>query len=95
MAIQETLAAIGTAADVRKRAARLREQVDAHYKEQMREINEREDADLKTLEQVANLRKGHEENGCRLGLHSWIGEQGKLPPDYKCTDCGEPYGDPS
>jgi hypothetical protein len=34
------------------------------------------------------------EDDCAAGLHSWIHETGKLPPDTKCTRCGEPYGNP-
>lgn len=32
---------------------------------------------------------------CAAGIHSWSGELGKLPPDTKCSHCGELYGDPS
>jgi hypothetical protein len=35
-----------------------------------------------------------EDPECAKGLHSWIGETGKLPPDTRCTRCGEPYGNP-
>lgn len=34
------------------------------------------------------------DDDCANGLHSWIGETGKLPPDTRCTRCGEPYGNP-
>jgi ribosomal protein L37E len=34
-------------------------------------------------------------NECAAGIHSWIGEKGKLPPDTPCTRCGELYGDPT
>lgn len=32
---------------------------------------------------------------CDVGLHSWVGEVGLLPPDTACTHCGEEYGHPS
>ncbi len=31
---------------------------------------------------------------CRIGLHSWVNESGKLPSDTKCDHCDEEYGDP-
>jgi hypothetical protein len=31
---------------------------------------------------------------CAQGIHSWVNEQGILPPDTKCTHCGELYGTP-
>jgi hypothetical protein len=33
------------------------------------------------------------ENLCEQGIHSWIHEAGVLPPDAKCADCGEEYGE--
>lgn len=36
---------------------------------------------------------GHEID-CEAGVHSWVNETGKLPPDTACTECGELYGDP-
>lgn len=30
---------------------------------------------------------------CEAGFHSWVYTNGKLPPDTKCTTCGELYGD--
>jgi hypothetical protein len=32
---------------------------------------------------------------CRVGVHSWCSEQGKLPADTKCDFCDEVYGEPS
>lgn len=31
---------------------------------------------------------------CEQGLHSWIHETSKLDPDYECSRCTEPYGNP-
>ena len=31
---------------------------------------------------------------CENGIHSWADAVGKLPPDTKCTHCGEAYGNP-
>ncbi|QAY80483.1 hypothetical protein [Sphingosinicella sp. BN140058] len=31
---------------------------------------------------------------CRMGLCSWVGETGKLPPTTQCTRCGDLYGHP-
>lgn len=31
---------------------------------------------------------------CAEGYHSWIDEVGLLPPDTKCTHCGDTYGHP-
>lgn len=33
-------------------------------------------------------------NACMSGIHSWADTPGKLPPDTKCTCCGETYGEP-
>jgi hypothetical protein len=35
-----------------------------------------------------------EDDDCAHGIHSWIDAVGKLPPDTKCTRCGELYGNP-
>jgi hypothetical protein len=32
---------------------------------------------------------------CKVGVHSWCSEQGKLPADTKCDFCDEVYGEPS
>lgn len=34
------------------------------------------------------------QDDCAAGLHSWIGEIGKLPADTPCAHCGELYGNP-
>jgi hypothetical protein len=31
---------------------------------------------------------------CSAGFHSWLHVNGKLPANYTCTRCGEPYGNP-
>lgn len=31
---------------------------------------------------------------CTVGVHSWVGAQGKLAADTKCTYCDELYGEP-
>lgn len=33
-------------------------------------------------------------NDCADGMHSWVNETGKLPPDTRCTRCGALYGNP-
>lgn len=47
---------------------------------------------LAQRETTANEDKAHAD--CALGIHSWSDAIGKLPPDTKCTHCGELYGNP-
>jgi hypothetical protein len=36
----------------------------------------------------------HEDEDCAQGVHSWVDRIGLLPPDTRCTRCGEAYGHP-
>lgn len=38
--------------------------------------------------------EGQPDEDCAQGSHSWINETGLLPPDTRCTRCGERYGHP-
>lgn len=47
-------------------------------------------------EEAARVEEEDDEHAaqCEAGLHSWVGQEGLLPPDTACKYCGELYGDP-
>lgn len=57
---------------------------------------EEQDQWLETVADTARqaLKEIEEADPCKMGIHSWADEVGKLPADTRCTRCGELYGDP-
>jgi hypothetical protein len=49
--------------------------------------------DTNVLQIAADL-LSKEDPDCAEGMHSWVNETGKLPPDTACTRCGALYGHP-
>lgn len=51
-------------------------------------------ADLQLLTTIETPALDEDDDDCAQGSHSWINETGLLPPDTRCTRCGEEYGHP-